>query len=1035
MNFNKTKFLIILALLIVFGSFLVAKSVSSSSGGKKLDLTKYHSVGNIWLRVSNYGFFGSGDDIIPQYPSLEYPGGSGIDYLYQGALWFGAKKIRRRSLDNARLFWAEDPSENADDTIVEGDIEAGWPNVWPDTLHPILDTLVTVGFDGDADVMEFLPAYNPQETSALGDQYQTYNTFDNILTASIRNHRTGIDDDGDGLIDEDPAGYSFPFRDASIIPEELPAAFRDYSGMWLHELATGELQIVLDGLTNDIWFPLGFLDLSDSTNTLFNFAQANDDDADGLMDEDGYPVSEQDFISYYYDYSPFGTAGDRTWTPGGWSNVHKELNVRVRQMSYQWSYEHIKNLCYLEFDITNMNAVDTLFDCTMGIYMDSDVGPQAWNSVYSDDVSSYVGAPYEFAYTYDEDQDGGLTTGYVGSRVCSPDPDSLEFACWTWEVGDGPDDADPLNYDANGITTANEKYYLLTDRNPNESNFTSLRDFPNTQIGNPVDTRYLFAFYGAQPHTGDTDGNGLDDYTEQNADGVYYKRWDLAPGRMMKIVIAVFPGDSVLELQQTAVHAKDTYGIAQTLTTVVLPDTFKHYTPPNPPEIPMTFVKLENDGNRIDVYWDNRSQMDNVDDKTVKSEQIGWQNTIGYLDSHTSNDSVSVPEMFNEANWNGGVHNDEAFVNPWTGFRLRHDFQGYTLWGRSGSGSQEFWGQKGRWDIPETEQDLADYQVNEGHAEHLDFSGELGNDIGLPGPAYFAVDGDSLYYRFNDLYDLVPYEAGDPVNGYPLFDPNKDFAAYEANQAEITSWSHTDQSLWFKNSDPAFPTISDELFLELYDDKLIFISGHGGQSAAMDIPGEMYNSTEKLEMQRKDRLSRRYYKASINNPPKGIEYYIAVSSWDRGIPELNIPSLESGRDSDANMKVIFPGPGADEDMDNIIVTPNPYIGHSDFDGRRENDDKGDKSRRIWFVNLPSEATIKIFTLAGDLVDEIDHNGFDETDVISVSKAAYHGLASDGIASWDLLSKHDQIIAPGIYLFSVKNKANDEIKVGKFVIIK
>ena len=655
------------------------------------------------------------------------------------------------------------------------------------------------------------------------------------------------------------------------------------------------------------------------------------------------------------------------------------------------------------------------------------MGPQAWGSVYTDDISSYVGSPYEFAYTYDEDQDGGLTTGYVGSRVCSPDPDSLEFACWTWEVGNGPDDADPLDYDANGITTANEKYWLLTDRNPSEGSFTSLRDFPNTQIGNPVDTRYLFAFYGAQPHTGDTDGNGLIDYEEQNSDGVYYKRWDLAPGRTMKIVIAVFPGDSILELQQTAVHAKDTYGVAQTLTTVVLPDTFKHYMPPNPPEIPMMYVKLEDSGKRIDVYWDNRSQMDNVDDKTVKSEQIGWQDALGYLDSHTSNDSASVPERFNAATWNGGVMNNESFVNPWTGFRLRHDFQGYTLWGRSGSGSQEFWGQKGRWDIPETAQDLSDYQVNEGFDEFLDFSGELGNDVGLPEPSYIATDADSVFYRFNQMYELVPYEAGDLINGYPLYDPDKDYEAYMANESEILSWSKTDQSLWFKNTNPDLPPISDEMYLELYDDKLIFIPLHMGQSVLGD--------DVRIEAQRKDRLSRRYYKAAIHHPPKGIEYYIAVSAWDRGIPELKIPSLESGRDADANMKVIFPGPGADESMENIIVTPNPYIGQSAFDGRRENDDKGDKSRRIWFVNLPSEATIKIFTLAGDLVDEIYHNGFDQTDVITVSKAVYHGLAADGIASWDLLSKNNQIIAPGIYLFSVKNKANDEVKVGKFVIIK
>jgi len=37
--------------------------------------------------------------------------------------------------------------------------------------------------------------------------------------------------------------------------------------------------------------------------------------------------------------------------------------------------------------------------------------------------------------------------------------------------------------------------------------------------------------------------------------------------------------------------------------------------------------------------------------------------------------------------------------------------------------------------------------------------------------------------------------------------------------------------------------------------------------------------------------------------------------------------------------------------------------------------------------------------------------------------------------WDLLSKNRQIIAPGVYLYSVENKADNKIKVGKFVIIK
>jgi len=60
-----------------------------------------HRVGNVWMTITNYGFFGSQfrqSQLIEQTgpyegmpaPSFEFPAGSGINYLFQGALWFGA---------------------------------------------------------------------------------------------------------------------------------------------------------------------------------------------------------------------------------------------------------------------------------------------------------------------------------------------------------------------------------------------------------------------------------------------------------------------------------------------------------------------------------------------------------------------------------------------------------------------------------------------------------------------------------------------------------------------------------------------------------------------------------------------------------------------------------------------------------------------------------------------------------------------------------------------------------------------------------
>lgn len=48
---------------------------------------KTHKVNKAWLTVTNYGFFGNQDD--QRYPSFEYPGGSNIEYLFQGGIWIG----------------------------------------------------------------------------------------------------------------------------------------------------------------------------------------------------------------------------------------------------------------------------------------------------------------------------------------------------------------------------------------------------------------------------------------------------------------------------------------------------------------------------------------------------------------------------------------------------------------------------------------------------------------------------------------------------------------------------------------------------------------------------------------------------------------------------------------------------------------------------------------------------------------------------------------------------------------------------------
>jgi len=95
-------------------------------------------------------------------------------------------------------------------------------------------------------------------------------------------------------------------------------------------------------------------------------------------------------------------------------------------------------------------------------------------------------------------------------------------------------------------------------------------------------------------------------------------------------------------------------------------------------------------------------------------------------------------------------------------------------------------------------------------------------------------------------------------------------------------------------------------------------------------------------------------------------------------------------------------------LDKIHVVPNPYLGNA-----RWETSEGD--RKIQFVNLPGECTIRVYTLAGELIRTLKH---------------YDGTGSE---DWDLLSEAGRSIAAGVYFFNVESEFGDVN--GKFAVIK
>ena len=97
------------------------------------------------------------------------------------------------------------------------------------------------------------------------------------------------------------------------------------------------------------------------------------------------------------------------------------------------------------------------------------------------------------------------------------------------------------------------------------------------------------------------------------------------------------------------------------------------------------------------------------------------------------------------------------------------------------------------------------------------------------------------------------------------------------------------------------------------------------------------------------------------------------------------------------------------DMDKINVVPNPYIVYSSYN-RTPNS--------LRFTYLPTQCSIKIFTVSGELV-----------------KTLYHNNPYDGDHFWDLKSESGKIISPGLYIYVVTEKDSGLEKVGKFAVVR
>jgi hypothetical protein len=149
----------------------------------------------------------------------------------------------------------------------------------------------------------------------------------------------------------------------------------------------------------------------------------------------------------------------------------------------------------------------------------------------------------------------------------------------------------------------------------------------------------------------------------------------------------------------------------------------------------------------------------------------------------------------------------------------------------------------------------------------------------------------------------------------------------------------------------------------------------------------------------------RTYSGRIRTAGEFVDYDATGYELLPAIRPANIPGLRVRFESE--QATVLEG---NPDLRLVHTVPDPYYAQSRYD-------LSPVEKAIRFVNLPHQATIRIYTVSGLLVDVVNHN--DPT--------------LGGLATWDLKNRSGQFVASGVYFFHVTTPDGQE-HIGRFTVI-
>jgi hypothetical protein len=721
--------------------------------------------------------------------------------------------------------------------------------------------------------------------------------------------------------------------------------------------------------------------------------------------DDELAVSEQDFIATYTDTVTRVTLVSNDPTD---NRPHVPLGIEITQRSYAWSYAYAEDFVLFDYSIKNIgrNMLEKVY---MGIYVDADVSLTGGTG-YDDDICGFkrdipssngCGFIDTVNMAWIADNDGkeqvgdncpytvnGSLTSATATRIIRTPSDSLKYSFnWWISNSDAASDFGPRRAGTTDDPFYNFGGYLGTpEGDKNKYYIMRHEEFDYDQLFCAVD----HTSDGWLPIPSDA-SNFADGYDTRYL--LSFGPFDISPGEVLPISFAYIAGADF--------HRPNDCGSFTELFDAAHPEVYYNTLDFEDLGVNSVWASWIYDNPGVDTDGDGYSGKFRIciyDADTVVVDTLGYPNppetTIVYNKADTFYyEGDGIPDFRGAAPPAAPIlrvlprvteFNEGELIIQWNGFRSEeekdkfsnlYDFEGYRVY-------QSLTNRRSDFVL------VASYDLN----DYVKYIWNSGRNIYVINDPPFTIDSLQILYGAN--FNPLNYPQEYP---FEWQDSTFYFKSKEWNVSELT-----DSNLIHKiyPAEPPPHTLNFDSARIYYPEEL---------TAAGDFKYYEY-----------EYVIRRLLTSQL--------YYVSVTAFDFGSPKTRIEALESSplvnmvAEYAQNQNSVVESAGLD-----VVVYPNPYRidanyrrnSSGGFEGRGAEDKPDDRVRRIHFTNLPNKCTIRIYTIDGDLVREIDHN-----------------MAYDDPRSmhdeWDLITRNTQAAVSGIYYYVVESDKRTQI--GKLVII-